>query len=90
MQVMELPLLLVDEGGIEPVVERTATSRVSMGWSVFHVGTCAFEMDRWVADYDVSVNIDLGKKKRWEVEDAVAQAEMEIRRIVSRGNVHVS
>ncbi len=45
---------------------------------------CKFEMDQWLAAYDVSENIDLEEKKRWEVDDATAQSEMEI------GNEHVS
>ncbi len=76
----------LDENGVDVVVKKTSTARVWLGWPLFDVKTCKFEMDQWLAACEVNVNIGLEDEERQEAENEVAQAEYLIRRIVHAEN----
>ncbi len=72
----------VDENGIETAVKKTSRTRVWLGWPVFDVKICKFEMEQWLAACDVNVNRNNGYEEREKAELEVERAEREIERIV--------
>ncbi len=80
---VELCPLRLDEDGIEAAVEKTSTARVWLGWPVFDVKICKFEMDQWLAACDADSIGGLKYKENWEVEEEVAKAEQAIGKIIS-------
>ncbi len=80
---VELSPLHLNEDGIEAVVEQTHSARVSLGWPVFDIRICKFEIEQWLAACDVNVNRNIGYENRRKAEKAIAQAEQETRKIIS-------
>ncbi len=45
---VELCPLRLNEKAIDETVEKTKTTRIWMGWPIFDVHICKFEVDQWV------------------------------------------
>ncbi len=71
--------LSMDENGIEAVVKKTSTW---LGWPVFDVKICKFEMDQWLTACDANKNADQKYKEDWRAEYEIAKAEQVIGKII--------
>ena len=83
---VEMCPLRLEEDGIEAVVKKTTTARVWLGWPVFDVGICKFEIEQWLTACDVDVNGGLVYVERVKAENEMAQAEEVIGAIKSAEN----
>ncbi len=54
--IVELCSLRLYEDGIEAEVKMTSTARVCLGWPVFDMKICKFEMEQWLAACGVKVH----------------------------------
>ncbi len=79
---LELCPFRANEDGTGEVVERTKAVRVWLGWPVFDMRICKFELEQWFDSYNVNPSIDLDPVEQWDVDYKIERAEWEIRTIV--------
>ncbi len=86
---VELCPLRLDKGGIEAVVKETKTAVVWLGWPVFDLNMCKFEIEQWLAACNVDLRRGLARLDLLGYPNELKRAEQEIGRIVSAENEDV-
>ena len=73
--------LVVNRGELEPVIQKTSTTQVWMGWPAFDVRTCKFEVDRWLKACHLKLRSWVPDKYLKSKEDPRESVERETERV---------